>query len=80
MKKLLLLMICCRVISSYGQATDTSSRLAGTYLKDWSVITLMAGTGTSVNGQVITGNGWQITLNPGWKMVKTDELHFRLSQ
>jgi len=52
----------------------------GVLMKDWAVITLMVGEGTSVNGQVITGKGWQISLNHGWKMIKIDELHYKLAK
>ncbi|MBB5394151.1 hypothetical protein [Mucilaginibacter sp. AK015] len=60
----------------WGKLTVTAG---GMLMKNWQVVTLPAG-GISINGQAVEGKGWTITLNPGWKILKTDELHYRLTQ
>jgi hypothetical protein len=50
----------------------------GVLMKGWSVISLPAGEGISVNGQVIEGRGWKITLQDNWQLLKNDSLHFGL--
>jgi len=50
----------------------------GVLMKDWSVLTLPAAEGITISGQIIEGKGWQITLNPGWTIIKNDSLHFGL--
>lgn len=59
----------------WGQLTVSEG---GVLMKNWSIITLPAGDGISVNGQVIEGKGWKIILQADWKMVKKDSLHFGL--
>lgn len=65
-----------------AQIKDTWGQLIvstnGVLMKDWSVITLSASDGLSINGRAIEGKGWKIMLNPGWDMVKNDSLHFGL--
>ena len=65
-----------------AQIKDTWGQLIvsinGVLMKDWSVITLSASDGISINGRAIEGKGWKIMLNPGWDMVKNDSLHFGL--
>ncbi|MBE9463831.1 VWA domain-containing protein [Dyadobacter subterraneus] len=51
----------------------------GVLMKDWSLISLPAGQGISVNGQVIEGKGWKITLQADWELVKKNSSHYVLA-
>jgi len=50
----------------------------GMLMKDWKVIYLSMTSDPLPNEKVITGKGWRMTLNKGWKIVKSDELHYRI--
>jgi len=57
----------------WGQLTVSEN---GVLMKDWREITLPVDEGIKNAGQTIEGKGWKLILNPGWKMIKTDDLHF----
>jgi hypothetical protein len=61
----------------WGQLTVSSP---GMLMKDWKVITLPAGEGLNVNGRIIEGKGWKISLADHWQMMKIDPLHYKLIQ
>jgi len=48
----------------------------GMLMKDWQIIYLPMGHFTDGNNGIIEGDGWEIKLNDGWKIVKIDGLHY----
>jgi hypothetical protein len=51
----------------------------GMLMKDWYIVTLSA-EGMQVTANQISGNGWKLALNAGWKLVRQDARHYVLSR
>jgi hypothetical protein len=49
-------------------------------MKDWQVIYVPMSDFLNTNSQVIEGKGWKISLKDGWKLVKVDGLHYKLTE
>lgn len=64
-----------RIKDEWGELIVTDN---GMLMKDWQVITLEASQGITINGQILDGRGWQISLNPRWEIMKADAMHFKL--
>ena len=65
-----------------GQVNDDWGQLevsgTGMLMKNWHTVTLPAGK-IETSGYLLKGDGWQLHLNNGWKLVKQDERHYILS-
>jgi hypothetical protein len=52
----------------------------GLLMKDWKVIWLPLSSDPQPSDQLVTGKGWKLALNKGWKIVKSDKLHYIVMQ
>jgi hypothetical protein len=50
----------------------------GMLMKNWHIVTLPADS-IETTGDTLKGDGWQLHLNSGWKLVKQDERHYVLA-
>lgn len=49
----------------------------GMLMKDWHIVTLPA-EGIRTTGDTVKGDGWQLILSSGWRLVRQDERHYVL--
>jgi len=65
------------VRDSWGEMEVTADS-GGMLMKDWKVITLPITDEPALDSTSISGKGWKLTLNPGWKVIKSDASHYTL--
>jgi hypothetical protein len=65
------------VTDSWGEVEVSEG---GMLMKDWKVIYLPVPGDLNLNDTSINGKGWKLTLKTGWKIVKSDPLHFTLEK
>jgi len=71
-----------------GEVKDIWGQLdvegGGMLMKDWKVVRLSLTADQLAKDQeaahIVTGRGWKITLNKGWKIIRLDELNYKIAQ
>ncbi len=52
----------------------------GMLLKDWRTVTIPFGPLPDLTARQLSGDGWTLELAAGWQLVKTDDLHYKLTR
>lgn len=67
-----------------GEISDTWGYLkvnhGGMLLKDWHIITVPFSSPLNFDSKTIKEDGWTLNLAYGWRVIKTDDLHYTLKQ
>lgn len=63
------------VKDSWGELEVTGDS-GGMLMKDWKVLYLPVDSEMALDNTSIEGKGWKLTLKAGWKVIKTDVLHY----